>query len=124
LQLNHVENYQNRTNNLDPMNYYQNSYYYEKNADNSIAYSGYHNLRPYPSYFDSLFREEKKLTLDDNLKIQKTLKNLENYLENIYPSDYIVRVIAWLRYSCRTDRSEEPLKKFLLQNHLGYLWQF
>jgi hypothetical protein len=67
---------------------------------------------------------EKRLSIDDKIKIQKVLKNLKNYLEKFYPRAYIVQILSWLRYQCLTQKSDKPLKKFLVQNNIVFLWQF
>ena len=84
-----------------------------------------HHLYPY-SNINSRYKEEekKRLSIDDKIKIQKVLKNLENYLEKFYPSTFIFQIVSWLRYQCFTQKSDKPLKKFLVQNNIGFLWQF
>ena len=69
-------------------------------------------------------KKKKRLSIDDKIKIQKILKNLENYLEKFYTRAFIFQIISWLRYQCFTQKSDEPLKKFLVQNNIGFLWQF
>ena len=79
---------------------------------------------PYSNINSQYKEEEKNLSIDDKIKIQKVLKNLENYLEKFYPSAFIFQILSWLRYQCFTQKSDEPLKKFLVQNNIGFLWQF
>ena len=60
-------------------------------------------------------KEEKKLSIDDKIKIQKVLKNLENYLEKFYHRTFIFQILSWLRYQCFTQKSDKPLKNFLFK---------
>lgn len=107
--------------------YNQSCYHNINNLPNNFPYCyGYYNNIPYPySNINSQYKEEeKKLSIDDKIKIQTGLKNLENYLEKFLPIPFIFQILSWLRYQCLTQRSYDPLKKFLVQNNIGFLWQF
>ena len=123
----------NRDNNMNQSPQYNQSYY--NNNNNCLIIHlitimdliTTHHLYPYSninSQYKEEEKEEKRLRIDDKIKIQKVLKNLENYLEKFCPSAFIFQIILWLRYQCLTQKSDEPLKKFLVQNNIGFLWQF
>ncbi len=118
----------NKDNNMNQWPQYNQPYYYNNNLPNNFPYCyGYYNnnTSSYPySNINSQYKEEeeKRLSIDDKLKIQKVLKNLENYLEKFYPRTFIFQILSWLRYRCLTQKSDEPLKKFLVQNNIGFLW--
>jgi hypothetical protein len=57
----------------------------------------------------------KKLSIDDKIKIQKVLKNLENYLEKFSHRAFIFQILSWLRYQCFTQKSDKQLKNFLFK---------
>lgn len=121
----------NTDNNLNKTQYNQ-SYYNNNNLPNNLPYYYYgfdNNTASYPysninSQYEEEEQEEKKLSIDDKIKIQKILKNLENYLEKFYPRVFIFQILSWLRYQCLTKKSEEPLKRFLVQKNIGFLWEF
>ena len=122
----------NRDNTMSQSPQYNQSYYNNNNnlPNNSpYYYYGYDNntSSSYPySNIDSRYKEEekKRLSIDDKIKIQKILKNLENYLEKFYTRAFIFQIILWLRHQCFTQKSDEPLKKFLVQKNIGFLWQY
>ena len=106
------------------MDYNGNSYYYD-NFSNIYPSPGYYNNEPYIySNNNSPFKEEKILSIDDKIKIQKVLKVVENYLERIYPKYNVFLIISRLHYRCLREKSDEPLKKFLVKNNMGHLWPF
>lgn len=124
INMNSNNNLRKKENNNNGMDYNENSYRY-KNFSNLYPNPGYYNGEPYIySNFNSQFKEEKMLTVDDKIKIQKVLKFLENYLEKFYPISYVFHIISWLHYRCLREKSDEPLKKYLVQNNMGHLWPF
>ena len=121
----------NRDNNMNQSPQYNQSYYNNNNLPNNLPYYYYgfdNNTSSYPySNINSQYKEEKeekRLCIDDKIKIQKVLKNLENYLEKFCHSTVIFQIVSWLLYQCLTQKSDKPLKKFLVQNNIGFLWQF
>jgi hypothetical protein len=113
--MNHTQYNQSYYNNNNLPN---NSPYYYYGFDNNTSSDLYSNI-------NSQYKEDKKrLSIDDKIKIQKVLKNLENYLKKYYPHMFIFRILSWLYYQCLTQKSDEPLKKFLVQKNIGFLWQF
>ena len=105
---------------------YNRSYYNNNNFPNTLYYNyHYYNYAyPYPNLYFHYREEERKLTIYDKIKIQKILKNLENYLEKFCPRPFIFQILSWLRYQCLSQKSDQPLKKFLVRNNLGFLWPF
>ncbi len=125
LPLNRDSNYENNENNNNryAMNH-DKTYYHYDNFNNRLPKSNYYNYEPTPPYFIEPEKEEKKrLTPDDKLRIQKTLKNLENFLKQFFPSDYVFRIIAGLYDLCISLQSDRPLKRILIQNFIGHLWE-
>lgn len=122
----------NRDNNMNQPSQYNQSYYNNNNLTNNLPYYYYgfdNNTASYPysninSQYEEEEQEEKKLSIDGKIKIQKILKNLENYLEKFYPRVFIFQILSWLRYQCLTKKSEEPLKRFLVQKNIGFLREF
>jgi dynactin complex subunit len=113
--MNHTQYNQSYYNNNNLPN---NSPYYYYGFDNNTSSDLYSNI-------NSQYKEDKKrLSIDDKIKIQKVLKNLENYLKKFYPPMFIFQILSWLHYQCLTQKSDEPLKKFLVQKNIGFLWQF
>lgn len=118
------------TNNKNDINNNQNQHYYNSFPD--INHDLYYNVESYQypysnftnSNFESQLKKEKRLSVDDKIKIQKGLKILENHLEKICKPVYIFRIIKLLNYRCLSEKSDEPLKKYLVQNNIGYLWTF
>jgi hypothetical protein len=115
-------------NNMNQMQYNQ-SFYINHNLPNNLPYYYYGFDKNTSSHLysniNSQYKEgEKRLSNDDKIKIQKVLKNLENYLQKFYPHMFIFRVLSWLNYQCLTQKSDDPLKKFLVKNNMGFLWQF
>jgi hypothetical protein len=124
INMNSNNNQQKKENNNNGMDYNGNSYSYN-NFSNTYPNPGYYNGQPYIySNFNSQIREEKSLSVDDKIRIQKVLKFVENYLEKFYPTSYVVPIISRLHYRCLREKSEEPLKKYLVQNNMGHLWPF
>ncbi|HEX6672906.1 MAG TPA: hypothetical protein VF084_11790 [Nitrososphaeraceae archaeon] len=122
--MNNNNNLWKKENNNISMDYNGNSYSYN-NFSNISPNPGYYNGQPYIySNFNSQFKKEKRLSVDDKIKMQKVLKFLETYLETFYPISYVFKIITWLRYRCLREQSDEPLKKYLVQNNLGHLWPF
>ena len=73
--------------------------------------------------FTSQIKENRKLNLDDEIKIQKGLKIIQNYLKN-YPKPYVAMRISELRSKCIRAQSDEPLKKYLVNGKRGDLWSY
>src|SRR5829696_2837752 len=74
-------------NNMNQTQYTQ-RYYNNNNFPNNLYYNyDYYNYTsyPYPNFNFPYREEERKLTIDDKIKIQKILKNLENHLEKFCP---------------------------------------
>lgn len=116
-------NFRINSNNIDDMNYNQRSH--SNNFSNTFPNHEYYHGEPFLySNFNSQSKEEKRLNVDDRIKIQKVLKILENTLVKIYPTAYVVWIISWLHYRCLSEKSDEPIKKFLVRNNMGYLWPF
>ena len=105
-------------------NYTQNPHYYN-NFSNDFSNYGNYNSAPFFSYanFNSQIKENRKLNLDDKIKIQTVLKTLENSLKN-YPKPYVAMTISWLRSRCFREQSDEPLKKYLVNSNMGDLWPY
>ncbi len=115
-------------NNMNNREYNQ-SYYNNNNLPNNSPYYYYEFDNNTSSYLysniNSQYKEDKKrLSIDDKIKKQKVLKNLENYLKKFYPQMFSFQILSWLHYQCLTQKSDEPLKKFLVQKNIGFLWQF
>ncbi|HEX2408832.1 MAG TPA: hypothetical protein VHJ38_16645 [Nitrososphaeraceae archaeon] len=112
-------------NKMKEMLQYNQSYYNNNNLPNNLPYYYYgfdNNISSYPySNINFQYNEEekekgeKRLSIDDKIRIQKVLKILEDYLEKLYPRWFIFQVLSWLHYQCRIQKSDEPLKKFLVQ---------
>ena len=96
-------------------------YYYFYGFDNNTSSYPYSNIN---AQYREEEEEETRLSIDDKIKMQKVLKNLKNYLEKFYPSAYIFQILSWLRFQCLTQKSDKPLKKFLVQNNIVFLWKF
>jgi hypothetical protein len=112
--LQYNQSYYNNNNNL-PNNLP--CYYY--GFDNNPSSYLYSNINSQCKEEEKEKEGEKRLSLDDKIKIQNVLKNLKNYLEKFYPRAYIFQILSWLRYQCLTQKSDKPLKKFLVQNNIG-----
>lgn len=124
LNMNSANNLKKIENNNNYMDYNGNSYCYN-NFSNIYPNHGYYNSEPYIySNYNFLFKEVKTLSSDDKIKIQKVLKIVENYLESLYPKSNVFLIISWLRYRCLREKSDEPLKKYLVKNNMGHLWPF
>lgn len=105
-------------NNNFPNNLPYNYYGIDNNSSSLYFYS---NIN---SQYNEQEKEkgERRLSINDKIKMQKVLKNLENYLEKFYPHMFIFQIISWLRYQCLTQKSYEPLKNFLVHSNMGFLW--
>ena len=109
--MNSANNLKKTENNYNDMDYNGNSYCCN-NFSNIYPNSGYNNSEPYIySNYNSLFKEEKTLSNDDKIKIQKVLKFVENYLKRLYPKSNVFPIILWLRYRCLREKSDEPIEK-------------
>ncbi len=104
------QSYYNNNNNL-PNNLPYYYYGFDKNTSSHL----YSNIN---SQYKEEEKGEKRLSIDDKIKIQKVLKNLENYLQKFLPHTFIFQVLSMLRYQCLTQKSDEPLKKFLVKNNM------
>jgi hypothetical protein len=79
----------------------------------------------YPSYFESQFKleeKERKLSINEMIKIQQSLKILGNHLEKRFPPIYVSNLIQYYGYVCSTEKSIQPLKK--LFDKLGLVWPY
>lgn len=102
-----------KDNNMNQTQYNQSYYNNNNNLRNNLPYYyyGYENNTSYPysninsQYNEEEQQEEKKLSIDDKIKIQKVLKNLENYLEKFYHRTFIFQILSWLRYQCFTQKA-------------------
>ncbi|MGH9982269.1 MAG: hypothetical protein ACRD6U_12040 [Nitrososphaeraceae archaeon] len=82
--MNHTEynqSYYNNNNNL-PNNLPYYYYRFDKNTSSHL----YSNIN---SQYKEEEKGEKRLSIDDKIKIQKVLKNLENYLQKFLPHTFI-----------------------------------
>jgi hypothetical protein len=113
-----------KENNKDFYNNYTQDLPYYNNFSNDYSNYGNYNseLFSYPN-LDFQIKENRKLNLDDKIKIYKVLKILEISLKN-YPKLYVARTISWLRSSCFREQSDEPLKKYLVKRNMGDLWPY
>lgn len=122
LNMNSANNLKKTENNNNDMDYHGNSYCYN-NFSNIYPSPGYYNSEPYIySNYNSIFKEKKTLSSDDKIKIQKVLKSVENYLERLYPKSTVFQIISWLSYRCLREKSDEPLKNYLVKINMGHLW--
>lgn len=105
---------------------FEENYYSQKsnNSLNTCPNPADHNFEflPNPNFNPSQLEEEKRLSLDDKIRIQSILKNLENSLEKIFPKPNIVWTTWSLWCRCIQTQSDEPLKRFLINQKMGYLW--
>ncbi len=101
------------------MDYNGNSYCYN-NFSNIYPNPEYYNSEPYIySNYNSIFKEEKTLSSDDKIKIQKVLKFVENYLKRLYPKSYVFPIYHGYVIVAYARKSDEPLKKYLVKNNMG-----
>jgi|GEM_PF-2475003 len=122
LNMNSAINLKKAENNNNDMDYNGNSYCYN-NFSNIYPSTEYYNIEPYIySNYNSIFKEKKTLSSDDKIKIQKVLKSVENYLERFCPKSTVFPIISYLRYRCLREKSDEPLKKYLVKNNMGHIW--
>lgn len=121
LNMDSANNLMKTDNKNNDMDYNGNSYVYN-NFSNLYPSPGYYTSEPYIySNYNSLSKEKKTLNSGDKIKIQKVLKFVENYLERLYPKTTVFQIISRLRYRCLREKSDEPLKKFLVRNNMGHL---
>ena len=84
----------NNENNMSEMINNENSYYYN-NFSNTFPYPAYYNgeFYPYSNFNPSPLEKEKRLSLEDIIRIQKVLTYLENYLIKIgCPTEFVFRL--------------------------------
>jgi hypothetical protein len=119
-------NFRNKSNdnNINEVINNENSYYYNNFSNTFPSPADYiGKFDPYSNFNPSPLEKEKRLSLDDKIRIQKVLTILENHLKKIgYPPGHIFRLKTWLNYRCSSAKTDEPLKKFLVHRKLGYLW--
>lgn len=65
-----IINYENKENNVDSTGHNQKSYYSD-NFHNTFPNFRYSRYGYYPSYLSSLFKEEKRFSVDVRIRIQK-----------------------------------------------------
>ena len=53
----------------------------------------HHHIHIQISIPNTMKKREKRLRIDDKIKIQKVLKNLENYLEKFYHRAFIFQIL-------------------------------
>ncbi|HSF50440.1 MAG TPA: hypothetical protein VLA74_06745, partial [Nitrososphaeraceae archaeon] len=106
-------------------NYKQNPYRYD------IFYTifpndGYYIHGPFLySIFNSQTTENRELNDDDKIEIQNVLKILENHLKKVgVPVTFVFGIITLLKRRCFSEKSDEPLKNYLIAHNLGYLWLY
>lgn len=105
-------------------NYTQNPHDYY-NFSNDYSNYGYYNNEPFFSYsnFTSQNKENSEFNVDVEIKIQKGLKIIENYLKN-YPKPYVAKRIIELRSRYIRAQSDKPVKKYLVNGRRGDLWSY
>jgi hypothetical protein len=101
-----------KENDKDFYNYTQNPHDYNNFSNDSSNY-GYYNNEPFFSYsnFTSQNKANSEFNVVVEIKIQKGLKIIENYLKN-YPKPYVAKRISELRSRCIRAQSDDPLKKY------------
>ncbi|HEX6646781.1 MAG TPA: hypothetical protein VF047_06345 [Nitrososphaeraceae archaeon] len=72
------------------------------------------------SNFTSQNKENSEFNVDVEIKIQKGLKIIENYLKN-YPKTYVAKRISELRSRYIRAQSDKPMKKYLVNGRRGDL---
>ncbi len=114
--INNIYGKMNSRDNSSIYNIFSNPYSASLNSNND-------QFLPYPNFYQPPGEIERSiLTPNDKIRIQKVLKILENYLIGLYPPFYVFRIIFYLNYKCRKEKSDEPIKEFLVRNHIGHLW--
>jgi hypothetical protein len=103
---------------------YSGTYNNYNSIPSNYSYPGYFNSQGYPwSNFNfQLEKEQKRWTYDDQIRIQSILKILQNYLEKLYPPLYVSGIIFRLKRKCNDEKSDEPLKRYFIRKHIGYMW--
>lgn len=114
-----------KENKMDYSSNYKQNPYYHNNFYNYFPNHGYYLDGSFPSNFNSQTKENRRLNVDDKIKIQKVLQILENHLYKIgIPIFFVSVIITWLNHRCFIEKSYEPLKKYLTDYNLGYLWSY
>ena len=81
------------------------------------------NIQSFPySPNNSDIPETRTFNIDDKIRIQKILKNLENSLNKVYPKPAVSLIMKMLKDRCYREQSDEPLKRYLEKTNMGYLW--
>lgn len=108
---------------MDYCNSYKQNPYYYNNFYNHFPNHEYHIDSSFPySSFNSQNKENRKLNVDDKIKIQKVLQILENHLYKIdIPIPFVFGIIRWLDHRCTIENNDDPLKKYLTDYNLGYI---
>ena len=102
--------------NFNHMPYNYNPFAYPfHNEYNNIQSFPNSNIKPHNS-------ETRPFSVDERLRIQKKLKNLEKILIKVYPKLFVLRRVNRLKKQCYDEQSDDPLKRYLEKNNLGYLW--
>jgi hypothetical protein len=74
----------------------------------------YNNIQSFPnSHIKPHISETRTFSLEDKLRIQKKLKNLENILIKGWPKFIVLNRIKMLKKQCYDVQSDEPLKRYL-----------
>jgi hypothetical protein len=83
----------------------------------------YYNIESFPGGFiNSHIPVKGTFNIDEEIKIQKQLKNLENILLKILPRFLVVGRINMLMKECYYEQSNDPLKRYLVKKNMGHLW--
>jgi hypothetical protein len=104
-------------------NYKKNPCYYDIFYTN-FPNDGYYIHGSFPDLiFNSQTTENRELNDNDKIEIQKVLKILEDHLKKVgVPVTFVFGIITLLKRRCFSEKSDEPLKNFLITHNLGYLW--
>jgi hypothetical protein len=101
----------------------QNSYSYNNNSPAYPLHNEYNNIQSFPNpHIKSNISETRTFSLDDKIRIQKKLKYLENILIKNLPKFIVIKRIKILKDQCYYEQSDEPLKRYIVEKNLGYLW--
>ena len=108
---------------MNQINYPGNYHDYSKIPQN-YSYPEYYFGQDYPGSNINLKQEteQKRWTYDDQLRLQRGLKILQNHLEKFYNNNYVSRMIFLIRRKCNREKSDEPLKKYFIQMNIGDMW--